>query len=36
MSFSPALIFGSFHPALKAISVLIGLGVIAMIYRQKQ
>ena len=31
---SPALIFGSFHPALKAMSVLVGLGVIGMIYRQ--
>jgi uncharacterized membrane protein YbaN (DUF454 family) len=32
---SPALFFSSFHPALKAMSVLVGLGVIAMIYRQK-
>ena len=33
---TPALFFGSFHPALKAVSLLAGLGVIAMIYRQKQ
>ena len=31
---SPALIFGEFHPALKAISVLVGVGVIVMICRQ--
>ena len=33
---SPALIFGSFHPALKSVSLLVGAAVIAMIYRQKQ
>lgn len=32
---SPALFFSSFHPALKVISILIGLAVIAMIYRQR-
>ena len=31
---SPAVILGGFHPALKATSVLVGLAVIAMIYRQ--
>jgi len=32
---SPALFFSSFHPALKAVSLVVGLGVIVMIYRQK-
>jgi uncharacterized protein len=31
---SPALIFGSFHPAIKAMSLLVSLIVIVMIYRQ--
>jgi uncharacterized membrane protein YbaN (DUF454 family) len=31
---SPALIFGSFHPALKGFSIVVGLVVIVMIYRQ--
>lgn len=31
---SPALIFGSFHPALKLMSVLIGVVVLVMIFRQ--
>src|SRR5262245_22974887 len=31
---SPALVFGSFHPGLKAISVLVGIAVIVMIFRQ--
>ena len=30
----PTLLFGSFHFALKAASAFVGLGVIAMIYRQ--
>ena len=32
---SPALLFGNFHPALKALSVLVGAMVILMIYRQR-
>jgi uncharacterized membrane protein YbaN (DUF454 family) len=31
---SPALVFGTFHPGLKALSVLVGIGVIVMIFRQ--
>jgi uncharacterized protein len=31
---SPALIFGRFHPALKATSILVGVTVIVMIWRQ--
>jgi uncharacterized membrane protein YbaN (DUF454 family) len=31
---SPAVVFGSFHPALNAISVLVGLAVIVMVLRQ--
>jgi len=32
---SPALFLGSFHPALKAVSLLVGVAVIVMICRQK-
>ena len=30
----PALVFGSYSPALKALSAVAGIGVILMIYRQ--